>query len=106
MWSMLETHIKISSLIFHLTFLLVLHLIFLTDLTIAHMVWVHKRVALYLDALVLTDVLIVVLVPRVSTILLLEVSILTLSRVALIVHAFPIMVHISLARTVRCIRLQ
>jgi hypothetical protein len=44
MWSMLETHIKISSLIFHLTFLLVLHLIFLTDLTIAHMVWVHKRV--------------------------------------------------------------
>jgi hypothetical protein len=60
MWTMLETHIKMSSLIFCLTFLLVLCLIFFMDLTIDHMVLVHNRVALCLDALVLTHVLIVV----------------------------------------------
>jgi hypothetical protein len=83
-----------------------LHLIFLMDLTITHMVLVHERVALCLDALLLTHVLIMVLIPHVGMILLIEVSILTLSQVALTVHAFPIMVHVSLARTVRCIRLQ
>jgi hypothetical protein len=41
-WTMLETHTMMSLLIFCLTFLLVLHLIFLKDLTIAHMVLVHE----------------------------------------------------------------
>jgi hypothetical protein len=41
---MLETYIMMSLLIFLLTFLLVLRLIFLIGLTIAHMVLVHKRV--------------------------------------------------------------
>jgi hypothetical protein len=55
---MLETHIVMSSLIFHLVLILVLHLallyvLFLSslmDLTIAHMVFVHERTALSLDA--------------------------------------------------------
>jgi hypothetical protein len=89
MWTMLETHIKMSSLIFRLTFLLMFCLIFLKDLTISHMVLVHERVALCLDALASTHILIMVLVPHVGTILPLEVSILTLSRVTLTVHAFP-----------------
>jgi hypothetical protein len=62
---MLETHIVMSSLIFHLalTFvlclahLLVLCLISLMDLTIAHMTLVHERTALCLDALVTSQVL-------------------------------------------------
>jgi hypothetical protein len=60
---MLETHVIMSSLIFYLAFLLMLYVIFHMDLTIAHMVSVHERVALCLDALVLIHVLIVVLVP-------------------------------------------
>jgi hypothetical protein len=71
-WTMLETHIKMSSLIFrlilalmlHLTLLLMLCLVSLMDLTIAHMVLVYERVTLCQDALVLTHILIVVLVPR------------------------------------------
>jgi hypothetical protein len=67
--SKLETHIVMSSLIphlviilmFHLAFTLVLHLalirmLFLSSLmylTIAHMVLVHERTALSLDALVM-----------------------------------------------------
>jgi hypothetical protein len=47
-------------------FFLMLHLIFLMDLTITHMVLVHERVVLCLDALVLTHALIVVFVPRVG----------------------------------------
>jgi hypothetical protein len=62
-WSMLETHIMMSLLIFHLTFLLVLCLIFLMYLTIAHMVLVYERMVLRLDALVSTHALIVVFVP-------------------------------------------
>jgi hypothetical protein len=62
-WTMLETHIMMSLLIFRLTFLLVLRLIFLMDLTIAHMVLVHERVVLCLDALVSTHALIVVFAP-------------------------------------------
>jgi hypothetical protein len=101
-WTMLETHIMMSLLIFHLTFHLVLHLIFLMDLTIAHMILIHERVVLCLDALMLTHALIVVFVPRVGMVFLLEVSILTLSWVALTVHAFPVMVHVLLAQMVRC----
>jgi hypothetical protein len=68
--SMLETHVVMSSLIFHLvltlvsclTFLLVLCLNSLIDLTITHMVLVHERTILCLDALDMTHVLIVVII--------------------------------------------
>jgi hypothetical protein len=39
---MLETHIMMSLLTFHPAFLLVLCLVFLMDLTIAHLVLVHE----------------------------------------------------------------
>jgi hypothetical protein len=84
---MLETHIMMSSLIFRLvltlalrlTLLLVLYLISLKDLTIAHMVLVHERIALCLDALVMTHALIVVIIFHVGPVLLLEGLALTLS---------------------------
>jgi hypothetical protein len=76
--SMLETHIVLSSLIFCLVHILMFRLAFtlvirlalfhvlclssLIDLTIAHMVLVHERTALSLDALVMTHILIVVIV--------------------------------------------
>jgi hypothetical protein len=87
---MLETHIVMSSLIFRLVLILIFHLAFtlvlllalshgfclalllvlrlssLMDLTIAHMVLVHDRTALSLDALVTAHVLIVVTVSRVG----------------------------------------
>jgi hypothetical protein len=67
---MLETHIVISSLSFHLALTLMLHLVLLLvlclsslmDLSIAHMVLVHERIALSLDALVTAHVLIMVIV--------------------------------------------
>jgi hypothetical protein len=104
-WTILETHIMMTLLIFCLTFLLMLRLIFLMYLTIAHMVLVHERMDLCLDALVLTHVLIVVLVSHVGTVLPIEMPILTLSRVALTVHAFPVVVHVPLAQIVKYIRL-
>jgi hypothetical protein len=94
--SMLATHIVMSSLIFRLvlillfrlTFtlvlllalshvlclalLLVLHLNLLMDQTIAHMVLVHERTALSLDALVTAHVLVVVIVSRVGLVFPLE----------------------------------
>jgi hypothetical protein len=92
---MLETHIVMSSLIsrlvlilmFRLAFTLVLrlallHVLFLSslmDLTIAHMVLVHERTALSLDALNMTHVLIVVIVSCVGLVSLLEGLTLTLS---------------------------
>jgi hypothetical protein len=92
---MLETHIVMSSLIFcldlilmfRLTFTLVLRLTllhalflsFLMDLTIAHMVLVHERTALSLNALVTTHVLVVVIVFHVGLVFLLEGLIPTLS---------------------------
>jgi hypothetical protein len=60
---MLETHIVMSSLTFHLIFILVLHLAFLMDLTFTHKVLVHKRTTLCLDDLVTAHVLIVVTFP-------------------------------------------
>jgi hypothetical protein len=68
-WTMLETHTMMSLLIFCLTFLLLLRLIFLVDLTIAHMVLVHERVVLCLDALVSTCTLIMVFIPCVGTLI-------------------------------------
>jgi hypothetical protein len=80
---MLETHIMMSFLIFRLvlclTLLLVLCLISLMYLTIIHIVLVHERITLCLDALVMTHVLIVVFVSRVGLIFPLEGLILTLS---------------------------
>jgi hypothetical protein len=99
---MLETNIMMSSSIFHLTFLLVLRLIFLIDLTIAHMVLIHERVVLCLDTLMWTHAFIVLFVPRVGTVFPQEVSIFTLSRVTLTVHTFPVVVHIPLTQMVRC----
>jgi hypothetical protein len=77
---MLETHIVMSSLIFRLILTLVLHLalrqvLFLSslmDLTIAHMVLVHERTVLSLDAFVMAHVFIVVIVPHVGTVFLQE----------------------------------
>jgi hypothetical protein len=91
-------------IIFHHIFLLMLHLIFLMDLTIAHMVLVHERAALLLDTLVSTHVLIVVFVSCVGMVFPLEESILILSGVTLMVHAFRVMVHVPLAQMVRCKR--
>jgi hypothetical protein len=68
--TMLETHIVMGSLIFHLVLTLVLRLalllmhslISLMDITIAHMILVHERTTLCLDTLVTTHILIVVIV--------------------------------------------
>jgi hypothetical protein len=86
--SMLETHIVMSSficrlvliLVFRLALTLVLRLTLfhilclssLMNLIIAHMVLVHERTTLSLDALVTTHVLIVVIVSRVGLVFLLE----------------------------------
>jgi flagellar biosynthesis protein FlhB len=118
MLSMLETHIMMSSLIFRLipilmfclAFTLVLRLALfhvlclssLMDLIIAHMVLVHERTALSLDALVTTHVLVMVIVSHVGLIFLLESPSPTLSRDTWTVHAFPAMVYIPLDQVVRC----
>jgi hypothetical protein len=102
---MLETHIVVSLLIFCLGLLLVLHLISFMDLTIAHMVLVHERIALCLDALVMTHALIVVIIPRVGTVFLIEGLTLALSQDTWMVHIFPIMVYVLLTQMVRCKRL-
>jgi hypothetical protein len=75
---MLETHIVMSSLIFRLDLILVLCLTLtlmlclnsLMDITITHMVLVHERTALCLDALDTAHVLIVVIVSRVGLVFL------------------------------------
>jgi hypothetical protein len=72
------------------------------DLTIAHMILVHERTALSLDALVTTHVLIVVTVSRVGLISPLEGPFPTLSQDIWTVHAFPVMVHAPLGQVVRC----
>jgi hypothetical protein len=108
--TMVETHIVMSSLIFCLALtlmlrfalLLVLCLISLMDLTIAHMVLVHERTALCLDALVMTHVLIMVIVSRVGLVSLLEGLTLTLSRDTWTVHIFPVVAHVPLGEMVRC----
>jgi hypothetical protein len=60
------------TLVLHLTLLHVLFLSSPMDLTITHMVLVHERTALSLDALVMAHVLIVVIISRVGLIFLLE----------------------------------
>jgi hypothetical protein len=122
--SMLKTHIIMSSLIFCLvlilmfrlaftlvlrlalfyvlclTVLLVLCLSSLMDLTIAHMVLVHERTDVCLDALDMTHVLIVVIVSYVGLVSLLEGLTLTLSRDIWTAHVFPVVVHIPLDQMV------
>jgi hypothetical protein len=94
--SSLETHVMMSSLIFRLVLILMFHLAFtlvlllalshvlchtllrvlrlssLMDPTIAHMVLVHGRTTLSVNALVMAHVLIVVIVTRVGLVFLLE----------------------------------
>jgi hypothetical protein len=81
-----------------LALLLVLRLRSLMDLTIAHMVLVHERIALSLDALDTAHILIVVIVFRVGLVSLLEGLTLTLSRDTWTVHAFLVMVHVPLGQ--------
>jgi hypothetical protein len=102
MLTMLETHIMMSLLIFYLTFLLVLRLVFLMDVIITHKVLVHMRVVLCLDDLVSTHALIMVFVHHIGLVFPPDVSILTLSQVTLIVHAFSVVVHVPLTQMVRC----
>jgi hypothetical protein len=107
---MLETHIVVSSLIFclaltlvlHLALLLVLCLVSLMDLAIAHMVLVHDRIALCLDALVMAHVLNVVIIFRVGLVFLLESLPLTLRPDTWTAHVFPIVVHVPLGQVVKC----
>jgi hypothetical protein len=124
--SMLETHIVMSSLIFRLVLILMFRLAFtlmllltpshvfclalllvlclssLMDPTIAHMVLVHERTALSLDALVMAHALIVVTVFRVGLVFPLEGPSPTLSQDTWTVHAFPVVVHIPLGQVVWC----
>jgi hypothetical protein len=72
MWTMLETHIVMSSFIFHLVLILVLCLVSPMDLTIAHMILVHERIILSLDALVTDHVLVVVIISRIGLFFLLK----------------------------------
>jgi hypothetical protein len=97
-----ETHIVMSSLIFRLVLILVRCLTSFMDLTITHMVLVHERIALCLDGLVMTHVLIVVIVSRVSPIFLLEGLTLNLSSDTWTVHVFPIVIHIPPVQMVKC----
>jgi hypothetical protein len=109
----LETHIMMSSLIFRLvltlmlrlTVLLMLCVISFMDLIIAHIILIHKRTTLCLDALVMAHALIVVIVSRMGMVFLLEGLTLTLSPDTWTVHIFPIVVHVPLVQTVRCKRL-
>jgi hypothetical protein len=85
-----------------LALLLVLCLSSLIDPTIAHMVLVHERTALSLDALVTAHVLIVVTVSCVGLVFSLEGPSTTLSRDTWTVHTFSVMVHVPLGQVVRC----
>jgi hypothetical protein len=72
------------------------------DLTIAHMVLVHDRTALSLDALVTAHVLVVVIVSLIGLVFLLEGPSPTLSRDTWTAHIFPVMVHVPLGQMVSC----
>jgi hypothetical protein len=123
---MLETHIVMSLLIFCLVLILMFRLAFtlvlllapshvlclalllvlclrsLMDLTIIHMVLVHERTALSLDALATAHVLIVVTDSRVGLVFLMEGPFPTLSRDIWTVHAFSIVAHVPLDQVARC----
>jgi hypothetical protein len=123
---MLETHIVMSLSIFRLILILMFRLAFTLELllalshvlylalllvlclssimdpTIAHMVLVHERTALSLDALDTAHVLIVVIISHVGLVFPLEGPFPTLSRDIWMVHAFSVVVHVSLGQVVRC----
>jgi hypothetical protein len=104
---MLETHIVMSSLIFRLVlslvlrlaFLLVLCLVSIMDLIIAHMILVHERITLCLNALVMVHIRIMVIISRVGLFFCWSVS-LTLSPNTWMVHVFSIVVYIPLGQMV------
>jgi hypothetical protein len=108
-FSMLETHIVMGSLIFFLALtlalclalLLVLYLISLMDLTITHMILVQERTTLCLNALVTANILIVVIVSCIGLVSLLEGFTLTLSRDTWMVHVFLVVAHVPLSQMVR-----
>jgi hypothetical protein len=102
---MLGTHIIKSLLIFCPILILILCLASLMDLTITHMILVHDRTDLCLDALVMAHVLIVEIVFRIDTVFLLEGLTLTLSLDTWMVHVFSVMVLVPLVQRVRCKRL-
>jgi hypothetical protein len=107
---MRETHIVMSSLIFrlaltlvfHLAHLLMLCLISLMDLTITHMILVHKRTTLCLDALVTVHVHIMVIISRIDMVFLLESLTPALSPDTWMIHVFPIVILVPLVQRVRC----
>jgi hypothetical protein len=107
--SMLETHIVMSFLIFCLVLTLVLRLaqllmlclMSLMDLTITHMILVHERTTLCLDALIMAHALIVVNISHVGMVFLLESLTLTLSPDTWTVHIFPVVVHVLLGQIVK-----
>jgi hypothetical protein len=101
----LETHITMSSLIFHLVLILVLHLVSFINLTIAHMVLIHERTNLCLDVLVMAHILIMVIISRVGMVFLLESLTLALSPDTQTVHVFRVVVHVPLVQMVRCKKL-
>jgi hypothetical protein len=103
MMSFLIFHLALS-LALHLALLLMLCLISLMDLTITHMVLVHERTTLCLDALVTAHASIVVIVSHVGLVFLLEGLTLTLSQDTWTVHIFPIMLHIPLSQVMWCKR--
>jgi hypothetical protein len=72
------------------------------DLTIAHMILVHERTILCLDALVIVHVLIMVIISRVGLAFLLEGLALTLSPDTWTVHIFSVVVHVPLGQMVKC----
>jgi hypothetical protein len=84
-----------------LTLVLCLALL-LMDLTMTHMVLVHDRTTLCLNALVMTHILIVVIVFHVGPVFLLEGLTLTLSRDTWTVHVFSVVAHVPLSKMVRC----
>jgi hypothetical protein len=100
--TMLETHIVMSSLIFRLVLILMICLSSLMDLTITHIILVHERAALCLNALDTAHVCIVVIVSHVDLVFLLEILTLTLSLDIWTVRVFPVVVHIPLDHVVRC----
>jgi hypothetical protein len=102
---MLETHVVMSSLIFCLVLILVLHLISFMDLTITYMVLIHERTTLCLDAMVTAHVLIMMIVSCVGTIFLLEGLTLALSQDTWTVNIFPVVVHVPLVQMVSYKRL-
>jgi hypothetical protein len=108
--TMLETHIVMSSVIFRLDFILMICLALtlvvclssLMDLTITHMVLVHERTTLCLDALDTAHNLIVVIVSHIGLIFLHEGFTPTLSRDIWTVHIFPVVVHVLIGQMVKC----